>query len=299
MNFSFNYVKLNLFTIISTLLCSLSLFAGEKLGGKISEAQALRPGSAWKKDDLLLSYAKYFDEIRNKNRERLTGHLHLGLFDDNCEGKSLKELQENMIHFVLGNLRENAHALDIGCGVGGTALIALQKNPSLKIDAIDFLEINVQKARKLIHSNNLEGRCKLINLDAHYMSFSENTYDYAWAFEALMYMDQPIVLQKVFGVLKDQGVFKFCDFCIKEPLSEEDEVFIREEEFMSLLKESDYRILMGKIGFKDIEIVDLTNRIYPNFIVFYPESKAMCKLIEQGKIRYILVKATAVKSSLF
>lgn len=251
-------------------------------------------------DELAQYYDNYCNQIeQEKAWEELSKQFHLGLFPITkvYNGETMKQLQEEMVKECVKNLglEKNALVLDVGCGIGGPMLTILSSHPNVRIDGIDISDKCLANASKLMRENQLEKRCHVLNMDAHAMSFKEGVYDCAFSLETLEHMNQKLVFKEIYRVLKDRGRLSVCVFCKKGVLNQKDELFLQSQEHFSLINKKEYFDLLQTIGFQNIEIIDLTDRIYPNFVYFCQDEHDLRNLIEEKKVGYIKINAVAIK----
>ena len=98
--------------------------------------------------------------------------------------------------------------IEIGCGGGRNAGELLKKYPEAKVTAIDYSEVSVEKAAAYNAETIRNGRCKVQKGDVSALTFPENTFDLATAFETIYFWPG---LEKCFAqtakVLKPGGLF--------------------------------------------------------------------------------------------
>lgn len=253
-------------------------------------------------NELSQRYDTYFERIEKNKDEGLTNYLLVGLFSETCDNEpihkgSLKKFQEKMVYKCIEELlvQRDAYALDVGCGLGGPLLFALKANPTLKIDGIDLFDKVLNRTAKLLSENHVEDRCDLLKMDSQKLSFESDRYDCVFALESLENMNQYRAFQEIFRVLKENGTLLFCEFYKKTSFNEEDARLLSEIN-ITLIEKNDYLEFLHEIGFQNIQIINLTNQISPNFKFFFPNEKRFSKLIREEKIGYIKVSATAIKS---
>ncbi len=251
-------------------------------------------------EELRIYYEENVQAMEQKaSSQEIPTQLHIGLFTSSTvqTGETLEWAQEKMVNECVRDLiqRENVLILDIGCGFGGPLLWVLNAYPHVKVHGVDIHDSCIKKAEALLKEKTHQDRFKILKMDAHAMTFADETYDSVFAIESLDHMNQPLVFREIYRVLKNKGLFSFCSFCKKKELSQADEAFLLSTEFLTLWHQDEYENMLRNIGYEKIEIVDLTERIHPNFQTFYPEEVEFRALLDQKKIGYVKVKAVAKK----
>ena len=103
---------------------------------------------------------------------------------------------------------EPEEIVDLGCGGGRNAGELLKRYPLAKVTAIDYSEISVKKAAAYNAEEIGTGRCKVEQGDVSALTFSEETFNLATAFETIYFWPG---LEKCFAqvakVLKPGGLF--------------------------------------------------------------------------------------------
>ena len=106
------------------------------------------------------------------------------------------------------NLKDSAHALDIGCGGGANVARLLQMSPNGKISGMDISKAALKVARSLNKKAIADKRCYIVGGTAKQLPFIKDTFDLVTAFETIYYW--PMLqecLSEVLRVLKPGGKF--------------------------------------------------------------------------------------------
>lgn len=116
--------------------------------------------------------------------------------------------------FELGErleLREDAHVLDIGSGLGGPAR-ALAQNYGCRVTGVDLAEAFCEAARELSRWVALDDRVRFESADATALPFADDTFDAAVTIHAAMNIPaKDAVYAEAKRVLKPRGVFAIYD----------------------------------------------------------------------------------------
>ena len=182
---------------------------------------------------------------------------HLGYFADLSEEIDFVTAQENYIKEMAKYIKEGSTVLDIGCGLGGTA-IWLVKNLNCHVYGIDLVESQIEKAKAVINNLNLGDQIELHCMDAGDMEFEADKFDYVIALNTLYHVpERGKIFDKIFKMLKKGGGFALADLVIGAKCSWFSRKFAdftgggiaffsQVEEYLKLLKESGFEIVADK-----------------------------------------------------
>ncbi|MBR2739727.1 MAG: class I SAM-dependent methyltransferase [Oscillospiraceae bacterium] len=102
--------------------------------------------------------------------------------------------------------------LDIGCGGGRNAGEMLKMYPKAHVTAVDYSELSVKKAGEYNSAMIASGRCAVLRADVSELSFEDESFDLATAFETVYFWPG---LERCFSqvarVLKPGAVFMICN----------------------------------------------------------------------------------------
>lgn len=155
-------------------------------------------------------------------------------------------------------LKKGEVILDLGCGAGLDlyfyAQVAGEKG---KVYGLDISEDMVSKAKQNMELVGIKN-AEISVGESDNLSFNDNFFDVV-ASNGIYNLspDKEAVMREVYRVLKPGGRTVFCEIVLKEPLSE-DERKSRSDWFRCIggaLPEKEFIALMGKVGFKNIEII--------------------------------------------
>lgn len=108
--------------------------------------------------------------------------------------------------------RQDAVALDIGCGGGGNITRLLSLCPEGTVRGVDYSATSVEMALKVNRRAVETGRCKVLQGDVSALPFEDNAFDLATAFETVYFWPEiENAFRQVLRVLKPGGIFLICN----------------------------------------------------------------------------------------
>ncbi len=102
------------------------------------------------------------------------------------------------------NLKSGDHILEVGVGTG----ISLKNIPDfVKVDAIDYSEPMLVKARKRQEKGDFAAQINFQQMDAHVLEFENNQFDHSVVAHTLAVVAEPeVVLREIIRVTKSSGL---------------------------------------------------------------------------------------------
>ena len=102
------------------------------------------------------------------------------------------------------NLKSGDHILEVGVGTG----ISLTNIPDfVKVDAIDYSEPMLVKARKRQEKGEYVAKINFQQMDAHVLEFDNNQFDHSVVAHTLAVVAEPeVVLREIMRVTKSSGL---------------------------------------------------------------------------------------------
>jgi len=102
------------------------------------------------------------------------------------------------------NLKAGDHILEVGVGTG----ISLTNVPDfVKVDAIDYSEPMLVKARQRQENGDFQAEINFQQMDAHVLEFSDNKFDHTVVAHTLAVVAEPeVVLSEIIRVTKPLGM---------------------------------------------------------------------------------------------
>jgi len=147
--------------------------------------------------------------------ERIWGeHMHHGYYGPNGQQKKHRyQAQIDLIEALLewGGVAEAQHILDVGCGIGGSALYLAQKFDAIAT-GITLSPVQANRARERAAAMGLTAHFEVA--DALAMPFPDESFDVVWSLESGEHMpDKAQFIAECHRVLKPGGTFLMAAWC--------------------------------------------------------------------------------------
>ena len=159
---------------------------------------------------LKASIRDHYDRLSPLYRDLWGIHIHHGYWIDGTETK--ERAQEQLIDLLANKIgmRRGMRMLDIGCGIGGTA-IYLAGQFEVRVIGITISPVQAAMAAQLMVSNGVDG-CSFCAMDAEAMAIRDQ-FDVVWSVEALSHMsNRDRVLEQAVALLKPGGKVGIIDW---------------------------------------------------------------------------------------
>lgn len=180
------------------------------------------------------------------------------------------EASEAMAEIVAktADLKNSKNLLDVGFGYGEQLVFWAKNYPQINITGVNLVAKQVQIAQEKLDENHLNNRVTLLCNDAVVMSFTNNSFDRIIAIECAFHFNtRQKFLENAFAALEKGGII-----CLAEGLPNEQnlnkEIFKERSEFLGIPLPNQYSVEKYKekllqIGFKSIEIIDISEYVIP------------------------------------
>src|SRR5207245_263029 len=158
---------------------------------------------------LKTSIREHYDRLSPVYRDVWGIHIHHGYWIDGTETK--EQAQEQLIELLAQRLhiQPAMHVLDIGCGIGGTA-IYLAKRFDAQVLGITISPVQAAMAARSAAETGITS-CRFVAMDAEELAI-RNEFDVVWSVEALSHMaNRDRVLEDALGLLKPGGKIGIID----------------------------------------------------------------------------------------
>lgn len=193
-------------------------------------------------------------------------HLHHGYYESGNESK--EEAAENLIKLLVvrSGLHRGARVLDVGCGMGGTA-VWLAENMGCKVIGVTISPVQVRMALEAVEG--LEDKPEFILDDANDLSI-KGVFDIVWAVEVVAHLsNRSNFFSKAAKLLAPGG--KICEaaWLKADGLSDADEQKhvrpIEEGMLVSLPTLSEYERHMEDNGLRLLTYEDISPQVAPTW----------------------------------
>ncbi len=190
----------------------------------------------------------------------------------------MAELGKQVIHpggkrstaevYAMANLQKGQHVLDIGCGVGTTAIdVAKRFGCTMTVSDVD--QQMLDKATNNVSRSGLADRIKIMKADIQHMPFADNEFDAVIVEAVTMFVNRTQAIQEIRRVCKPGGRVVEHEFVWRnKPTSEARRIFEGEvcpgikfdtaEDWIHIYEDNGFRkqeavtgpfVMMSPIGF--------------------------------------------------
>ena len=226
----------------------------------------MEPSLAFTETDCV-SQAYYDGQDTDNFYQKVSGgeHVHVGLFEH--EAEDLETAKKRSVEYMasLTRFEQNRKVLDLGSGYGGTARY-LSKTYGCSVAC---LNISLKQNQVNRQRNQIEGLADLITvIDGTFedLPFEDKAFDLVWSQDAIFHSENP---EKVFRearrVLQDDGEFLFSAIVLNEKIAESDRERLTKFYSLNLQTLQTYRDLADRIGFSELQYIDLSPNVAINY----------------------------------
>ena len=106
--------------------------------------------------------------------------------------------------YALANLQTNHHVLDVGCGVGTTAIEIVNKF-GCRVTASDIDQNMIDKATANVQRAGLSSKIKIVKADIQQIPFANNEFDVVIVEAVTMFVNRKKAIQEIHRVCKSIG----------------------------------------------------------------------------------------------
>jgi len=218
-----------------------------------------------RKDDVI----EYYDECQQQYDyiwgTKRTMAIHYGYYDKDHKTRDEELANMNYVVARTGKITPNDKVLDIGCGVGGTA-IAIAKRYGVSVVGLNINEMQVERARKDARDNNLDDFVEFVVGDMTNMEFPDESFDVVMGIESTVHVDnKKKMLSEIYRVLKKDGRFIDATFFLTKNMYR-----IHEKKqldrmingwIMTLVREDEYKTLLENAGFHSVNCENVSRNV--------------------------------------
>jgi phosphoethanolamine N-methyltransferase len=156
-------------------------------------------------------------------------------------------------------LQENAHVLDIGCGVGGSAFV-MAREFGARVDGIDLSQNMLAQATSRLNKNGL---AEFVSLELGDCLDIERPgiYDAIYSRDVFLHIqDKSRLFSVLFESLRPGGSLLFTDYCCAEQPWQDDFTKYVAHRGYHLRTLAQYASLLSDAGFIQVETRDMSDR---------------------------------------
>jgi cyclopropane fatty-acyl-phospholipid synthase-like methyltransferase len=203
--------------------------------------------------------------------EVLGGNIHVGYWEDDNDRTPLLEAISRFTVIVgdkLG-LRPGQHLLDVGCGVGMTA-IRLAQRTDADVTGVTNSEWQVVEATRRANTAGLRGQVRIEFGDAAALEYPDGSFDAVLSFESLPHaQDRGRWLREMVRVLRPGGRAVLTEFAEEAPLTEEEVGILRAGALAPPLMAPHFIDVVRSSGLAVDEVVDCGERIRRSYTEYF------------------------------
>ena len=254
-----------------------------------------------KKEKNIDNYSGIFTDIP---RRYFQGNMfNVGFWDK--ETVNQLESSFTLIEKTIGNIENPPKKIaDIGCGLGGPTNFISKKFDEATVTGINFYPSQVK------YCQNTYPNCDFKVMDATKLNIKANALDLIVSFEAAFHFNSRLdFLKECYRTLKVGGSLRICDDMLTKDTASNYLYNSPLNEINYVENIGEYEKMLSRIGFKHIEITDVTeSTIVPWAIHFanwlkeqyleklieenhYHQWLQIIELTKKNTISYVLVKA--------
>ncbi len=230
---------------------------------------------------------EYFNETHNDYR-RLWGidrHLgmHCGYHDTAHKAHDAAVTNMNRVLATAARVSAGDRVLDVGCGIGGSAIWLAENVPGVDVTGANLNEMQIAIAKHHARRRGVEANVRFEVTDYSRTDFAEQSFDVVWALESMCYADnKQDFLNEAYRLLKPGGRLIVADgFLARDDLTATERQIVDKwcrgwaipdvpsvRQFQEQLHEARFRAM----EFQDIThaVVPSSRRIYVGSLLFYP-----------------------------
>lgn len=238
--------------------------------------KVLTPGADYRsnaRDGLHADIVRYYDEsywdYRTSWLNPATLAIHYGYWDAGTANHNEALLRMNRALADAAEIRAEAHVLDAGCGVGGSA-IWLAEHYQARVSGITLSDAQVRLADRNARRRGVADRVDFQVMDFCATSFPGQTFDVVWGIESICHaLDKAAFLKEAFRVLRPGGCLVCADgYALRQSYNEVEwrciETCLNGWQIPNLTVPAEFGDYLNEAGFRSIRFQDVTPHIMPS-----------------------------------
>lgn len=168
--------------------------------------------------------------------------------------------------FELAEIKPDHHVLEVGCGVGATAIELVQRF-ECQVTAVDHSPLMIEKAQKLTRAAGLSDRIRYEEADMLRLPYEDNRFDVVVIEAVTMFCPRVEALRECRRILKPGGQLLDQEFAWLRAPDEHALEILRQPEMCPGINFDD--VLQWKLLFQDAGLTDIEARSGP-FVLMHP-----------------------------
>ena len=212
---------------------------------------------------------RYYDTTLDLYEDLWGEHVHHGYWDPGqapgAEGADRRAATDRLVRELVAfaGIGAGAHVLDVGCGIGGSALY-LAGSLGCTVDGVTLSAAQVERARQKARDAGLDGRARFHQADALRTGYPDECFDAIWALESLMHIaDRAAFFAEALRLLRPGGVLAIATWAVREgELSAQEDALVkqilRHQVMPSFSSLPQHERLAVAAGFERVAAVDWT-----------------------------------------
>lgn len=209
-------------------------------------------------------------------------HMHHGYYGpDGNWRKERRQAQIDLIEEVLawGNITEKSHKpqnipqniLDVGCGIGGSALYLADKFKA-QVTGITLSPVQAKRASERAKEADLEDSTRFLVANALDLPFEDGEFDFVWSMESGEHMpDKQKFLAECYRVLKPGGIFLMATWCHRpidrNSLTDDEKKHLADiyqlYHLPSVISLREYQKIAESLRFQSVRVADWSTAVAP------------------------------------
>lgn len=238
----------------------------------------------------------HYDRLSILYRTLWGEHIHHGYWENR---ESVVRAQVKLVERLAARacIPRGSHVLDIGCGIGGSALW-LARNLHCSVVGLTISPVQARMASDRARALGLESRARFKVGDANRLHFDAESFDVVWVVECSEHLaDKACFIASCARVLKPGGVLALCAWLTADSQGRPEDTCLVAEVCRGMLcphlaTMRDYTNWMRDGGFTRIEAEDITRRVEKTWVhcaalIRRPEVQALLGVSDEGTRRFV------------